>query len=46
MEGEYALAKDVDNRVTFTPIETEALRIKVQLQPKYSGGILEWRVAE
>jgi hypothetical protein len=28
--------------VTFTPIETTALRLEVRLQPGWSGGILEW----
>ena len=31
------------NRVTFKPVETKALRLEVQLQPGWSGGILEWR---
>jgi len=30
--------------VTFNPVETQALRLEVQLQPEWSGGILEWRV--
>lgn len=32
------------NRVTFKPVETTALRIEVQLKPKLSSGILEWKV--
>ncbi len=32
------------NRVRITPIETKALRLEVQLQPNFSGGVLEWRV--
>ncbi len=32
------------NRVTFSSITTPGLRIEVQLQPEWSGGILEWRV--
>jgi hypothetical protein len=35
---------DKFNRVGFEPVETTALRIEVQLQPEWSGGILEWRV--
>jgi len=42
--GNYGLAKDQFNKVTFTPVETDALRLEVQLQPQYSGGILEWKV--
>jgi hypothetical protein len=30
--------------VTFQPVETTALRIEVQLQLEFSGGILEWKV--
>ena len=37
-------ALDKFNRTTFTPVETTGLRIEVQLQPKFSGGILKWRV--
>lgn len=40
----YGVKKDAFNRVTFAPVETSALRIEVQLQPDFSGGILEWRV--
>lgn len=32
------------NRVTFPSINATALRLEVQLQPEWSGGILEWRV--
>jgi len=41
---EYGTELDKYNRVTFTPVETTALRIEVQLKPKFSGGILEWKV--
>lgn len=40
----YGTEMDRFNRVTFPPIKTSALRIQVQLQPEWSGGILEWRV--
>ncbi len=36
--------KDGWNRVEFPAIETTQLRIEVQLQPQFSGGILEWKV--
>ncbi len=42
--GEYTVAVDQYNRVEFKGVRTGALRVEVQLQPKYSGGILEWRV--
>lgn len=32
------------NRVTFDPVETSALKAVIQLKPKMSTGILEWRV--
>jgi hypothetical protein len=32
------------NELTFTEVETDALRIEVQLRDKFSGGILEWRI--
>ena len=32
------------NRVEFPAVETTQLRIEVQLQPDFSGGILEWKV--
>jgi DUF1680 family protein len=40
----YGTEMDTFNRATFTPVTTKALRIEVQLQPEWSGGILEWRV--
>ena len=40
----YGLELDRFNDVTFTPVKTTALRIKVQLQPNWSGGICEWEV--
>jgi DUF1680 family protein len=39
-----SVAKDKFNRVGFTPVTTTALRLEVQLRPKFSGGILEWRM--
>ncbi len=43
-KGEYGVAKDKHNKVEFSPVETSALRVAVQLAPDVSGGILEWRV--
>lgn len=40
----YGVLKDQLNRCEFQPIETTALRLEVQLQPNWSGGILEWRI--
>jgi hypothetical protein len=36
--------KDKFNSVTFSPVQTSALRLEVQLQEDFSGGILEWRI--
>jgi hypothetical protein len=41
---EYRVAKDQFCEVKFRPVRTSALRLEVQLDKDYSGGILEWRV--
>lgn len=38
--------KDTFNRLAFEPVLTTALRVEVELQPGFSGGLLEWRVTE
>ena len=43
-DGPYGVGKDKYNRVTFYPVRASALRLEVQLQPKFSTGILEWRM--
>jgi len=40
----YGVEKDKFNSVKFDPVSTTSLRLEVQLQPDFSGGILEWRV--
>jgi len=40
----YGTALNKYNHVTFTPVTTTALRIEVELDPPWSGGILEWKV--
>jgi len=40
----YGTARDKYNHVGFEPVTTDALRLQVQLQPEFSGGILEWKV--
>ena len=42
--SEFSTDKDRFIQLDFTPVKTEALRIDVQLQPGFSGGILEWQV--
>jgi hypothetical protein len=36
--------KDCYNSVNFKPVKTTALKIEVQLQKGFSGGVLEWKV--
>jgi hypothetical protein len=40
----YGVAKSRYNRVTFTPVVADALRMEIQQQPGKSSGILEWKV--
>ena len=40
----YGTEMDQFNRVSFAPVTAKALRLEVQLQPEWSGGILEWQV--
>ena len=42
--ADFGTAKNKFNTVQFESVTTDALRIEVDLQPKFSGGILEWRV--
>jgi hypothetical protein len=46
VSGTAACTTEMDrfNRLAFAPVETKALRLEVQLQTEWSGGILEWRV--
>ena len=43
-EDSLPIEQDRFCRITFPPVKCSALRIEVQLQPDFSGGILEWRV--
>ncbi len=36
--------KDRWNTITFEPVETDGLRLEVQLQEKFSAGLYEWIV--
>lgn len=42
--GGYGTEKGRYNKVAFDSVKTTGLRIEVQLEPGFSGGILEWRV--
>lgn len=43
---EYSAELDRLNRVEFAPVTTRGLRLEVKLRPEFSGGVLEWQVAE
>jgi hypothetical protein len=40
----YATAENQYCEVRFQPVTTDALRLEVQLEDKFSAGILEWRL--
>ena len=42
--SEFGTSVDRYNVVSFKPVRTTGLRLEVQLQPGFSGGILEWKV--
>jgi hypothetical protein len=42
--GEYGVALDRFNKVTFQAVTAGQVRLVVELQPNFSAGILEWRV--
>jgi len=43
-QDSLGVEKDRYNVVRFAPVTTGGLRIEVQLQPNFSGGVLEWKV--
>ncbi len=42
--GNYPVNKDEWSRIEFPAVETTAVRLEAQLQPNYSGGVLEWKL--
>jgi hypothetical protein len=42
--SDFTVKKNGWNRVEFPAMETTALRLEAQLQPQFSGGLLEWKV--
>jgi hypothetical protein len=42
--GTFGVATNKFNETKFAQVETDALRIEVQLRPGFSGGILEWEI--
>lgn len=43
-QDSLGVERDRYNVVRFAPVTTDGLRIEVQLQPNFSGGVLEWKV--
>ena len=41
-QGNYGVARDQYNKVTFAPVTATAFRVEAQLQPGFSGGVLRW----
>ncbi len=41
---DFGVGRDCFNKVSFEPVTTGALRIQVELQSEFSGGVLEWKV--
>ena len=42
--GGYPVEKDQWNHIVFVPVKTTAVRLKIQLQEDFSGGVLEWKI--
>ncbi|UCH35389.1 MAG: glycoside hydrolase family 127 protein [Armatimonadota bacterium] len=42
--SDYGVQLDEFNRVTFEPVVTTDVKLEVELQPGFSGGIQEWRL--
>ena len=42
----YPIARDQFNTVSFPPVHTTAIRLRVTTQGRLTAGILEWRVAQ
>lgn len=40
----FSTARDTFNTVTFEAVETDAVRLEIQLQPGFSAGVLEWTI--
>lgn len=44
--SDYGVALNRYNRTNFEPVEAEGLRLVIQSQEKWAGGIYEWRLLE
>ncbi|MEO5894834.1 MAG: glycoside hydrolase family 127 protein [Vicinamibacterales bacterium] len=40
----FGVVKDGWNKISFTPVNTTALRLEVVMQPTFSAGVQEWKV--
>ncbi|MDO4582535.1 MAG: glycoside hydrolase family 127 protein [Planctomycetia bacterium] len=40
----YGVAPWGFNDVTFQPVETDAIRVEIQSQPQWAGGVYEWKL--
>ena len=38
------MEKDRYNVVRFEPVQTDAIRLEIQLEDEFSAGILEWKI--
>ena len=43
-KGEYGLAKDKFNKLSFTPVSTTAMKLVIVQQDDWSTGVQEWVV--
>jgi hypothetical protein len=43
-DAPHGTERDRFNALAFAPVETEALRLEVELQEDWSAGVLEWRI--
>jgi len=42
--SKYGVERDVENRVGLEPVRTRAVRLEIELQDGWSGGVLSWKV--
>ena len=43
-EATYGVEKDKYNIVVFEPVQTRSIRLEIQSQDNFAGGILEWKI--
>jgi len=42
--SKYAVELNRFNRITFEPVSAREWKLEVKLQPKFSGGVLKWKM--